>query len=83
VVSALTPVCVENYLKQPDADKQLAALRADTSSYTHRDLIEKAGLATMPGHNEPTSGLASACEIALRSASVPGTPPLAATTGTK
>jgi hypothetical protein len=83
VVSALTPFCVANYLKQPDAAKQLAALRADTSSYTQRDLIEKAGFATMPGSKEPTSGLAVACERALRTASVPGAPPLAATTSTK
>lgn len=83
VVSALTPFCVANYLKQPDADKQLVALRADTSSYTQRDLIEKAGFATMPGSKEPTSGLAAACELALRTASVPGAPPLAATNSTK
>ena len=80
VVSALTPFCVANYLKQPDADKQLAALRADTSSYTQRDLIEKAGFATMPGSKEPTSGLAAACEQALRTTSVAGAAPLAATT---
>lgn len=84
IVSALTPFCVANYMKQPDADKQLVALRADTSSYTQRDLIEKAGFATMPGSKEPTLGLAAACEQALRTASVPGAPPLAATTsGTK
>jgi hypothetical protein len=84
VVSALTPFCVANYMKQPDADKQLAALRADTSSYTQRDLIEKAGFATMPGSKEPTTGLAAACEQALRTTSVPDAPPLAVTTsGTK
>src|SRR5687768_3292026 len=82
VVAALTPFCVASYLKQPDSAKQLAALREDTSSYTQRDLIEKAGFATMPGNKEPTSGLAAACERALRTASVPGTPPLAATTST-
>ncbi len=66
VVAALTPFCVANYMKQPDAVKQLAALRADTSSYTQRDIIEKAGFATMPGNKEPSSGVAAACEIALR-----------------
>ena len=83
VISALTPFCVANYLKQPDAAKQLAGLRADTSSYTQRDLIEKAGFATMPGNKDPISGLAAACELALRTASVPGVPPVAATTSTK
>jgi hypothetical protein len=72
VIAALTPFCVANYMKQPEAAKQLALLRQDTSSYTQRDIIEKAGFATMPGNREPTSGLAAACEIALRTASVAG-----------
>jgi hypothetical protein len=71
VIAALTPFCVANYMKQPDATKQLALLRADTSSYTQRDIIEKAGFATMPGNKEPSSGVAAACEIALRAASLP------------
>ena len=58
-------------MKQPDAAKQLALLKADTSSYTQRDLNEKAGFSTMPGNKEPRSGLAAACEIALRTASLP------------
>ena len=43
--------CVANYLKQPDAAKKLAVLREDgyPSSHTQRDIIEKAGFATMPG----------------------------------
>ena len=72
MVAALTPFCVSNYMKQPDAVKQLALLKEDTSSYTQRDIIEKAGFATMPGSKEPTSGLAAACEIALRTASAAG-----------
>jgi hypothetical protein len=72
VIAALTPFCVSNYMKQPEAAKQLALLREDTSSYTQRDIIEKAGFATMPGNKEPSSGLAAACEIALRTASVTG-----------
>jgi hypothetical protein len=70
VVAALTPFCVSSYLKQPDAAKNLALLRADTSSYTQRDLIEKAGFATMPGKTEPSSGVAAACANALRTASL-------------
>ena len=72
VVAALTPFCVANYMKQPDASKQLALLRADTSSYTQREIIEKAGFATMPGNKEPSSGLAAACEIALRDTKTAG-----------
>ena len=70
VVAALTPFCVANYMKQPDAVKQLALLKEDTSSYTQRDIIEKAGFATMPGNKEPTSGLAAACAIALKTVSL-------------
>jgi hypothetical protein len=84
VVAALTPFCVSNYMKQPGAAKQLALLREDTSSYTQRDIIEKAGFATMPGNKEPSSGLAAACEIALRAASATAPQPLAeAKTATK
>lgn len=72
VVAALTPFCVSNYLKQPDAAAKLAVLREDTSSYTQRDIIEKAGFATMPGNAEPTSGVAAACATALRTVSIPG-----------
>ena len=72
VIAALTPFCVSSYLKQPDAARQLALLRADTSSYTQRDLIEKAGFATMPGNTEPSSGLAAACAVALQTVSLAG-----------
>jgi hypothetical protein len=72
VVSALTPFCVSSYMKQPDAAKQLAVLRADTSPYTQRDIIEKAGFATMPGKTEPSSGVAAACATALQTVSLAG-----------
>src|SRR5687768_13138897 len=55
VIATLTPFCVANYLKQPDATKKLAVLRADSSSYAQRDIIEKSGFATMPGSTEPSS----------------------------
>ena len=72
VVAALTPFCVANYMKQPDAVAKLALLREDTSMYTQRDIIEKAGFATMPGNTEPRSGLAAACAVALRTVSPSG-----------
>jgi len=72
VVTALTPFCVTNYLKQPDAAQKLGVLRADSSSYTQRDIIEKAGFATMPGSTEPSSGLAAACVTALQTVSLAG-----------
>ena len=72
VVAALTPFCVASYMKQPDAAAKLALLRADTSSYTQRENIEKAGFATMPGSTEPSSGVAAACVTALQTVSVAG-----------
>ena len=68
VNAALTPFCVSSYMKQPDAAQKLAALRADSSEYTQREMVEKAGFATMPGSTEPSSGLAAACVTALRTA---------------
>ena len=70
VVAALTPFCVTSYMKQPDAAQKLAVLRADSSPYTQRDIIEKSGFATMPGSTEPSSGLAAACATALQTASL-------------
>ena len=75
VVAALTPFCVANYMKQPDAATKLTLLREDTSVYTQRDSIEKAGFATMPGNSEPRSGLAAACAMALRTVSLGGPEP--------
>ena len=81
VVTALTPFCVASYMKQPDAAAKLAVLRADTSEYTQREIIEKDGFATMPGNAEPTSGVASACVTALRTAGVAGPGPQVASDG--
>ena len=67
VTAALTPFCVSNYMKQPDAAKKLASLRDETSSYSQREIISKGGWATMPGNTEPSSGVADACAIALLS----------------
>jgi hypothetical protein len=64
VATALTPFCVQSYLKQPDVAKKLAGLRED-NSWTQRETIEKGGWATMPGNKEPSSGVAEACAAAL------------------
>jgi hypothetical protein len=64
VAAALTPFCVQSYLKQPDAAKKLAVLRED-NSWTQKETIEKGGWATMPGNTDPSSGVAEACVVAL------------------
>jgi len=64
VTSALTPICVQSFLKQSDAPKQLTGLR-DIDSWKRTEFVEKGGWATMPGSKEPAQGVASACAEAL------------------
>ena len=59
IVAALTPTCVANFRKQPDA-KKLAEFN-DAGSWAQKELVEKGGWATPPGSKEPNSALASAC----------------------
>ena len=64
VTAALTPICVQSFMKQSDAAKTLAGLR-ETDSWKRQEFVEKGGWATMPGSKEPTRGIASACAEAL------------------
>ncbi len=84
VIATLTPFCVSNYLKQPDAAQKLAVLNADTSPYARRDIVEKSGFATVAGAKEPSSDLATSCATALSTASIAGGErPAAPATATK
>ena len=83
VIATLTPFCVSNYLKQPDAAQKLAALNADSSPYARRDIVEKSGFATIAGTTEPSSDLATSCAAALATASVAGAERPAAATAIK
>lgn len=60
VVAALVPICVEQSNKDPQVVATLARLK-DASSYQRRDMLMKAGWATMPGSSDPNSNVASAC----------------------
>ena len=64
VASALTPICVQSFMKQVDAPKQLTGLK-ETESWRQREVVEKGGWATMPGSTTPADGVASACAEAL------------------
>jgi hypothetical protein len=64
VVAALTPVCVERFMKQPDARAKLITFR-ETDSWKRREFIESGGWATMPGSKWPDSSVANACAEAL------------------
>ena len=60
VVAALTPICVERFMKQPDARAKLVSFR-ETDSWKRRELVEDGGWATMPGSKSPDSSVANAC----------------------
>jgi hypothetical protein len=64
VTAALTPFCVQSFMKQPDAVKQLAGIR-DIDSWKRQEVVEKGGWATMPGSTEAAPGVANACAEAL------------------
>ena len=64
VTSALTPICVQTFLKQSDAPKKLTGLK-ETESWKQSEFVEKGGWATMPGSSAPAQGVASACAEAL------------------
>ena len=64
VASALTPICVQSFMKQADAPKQLTGLKG-IESWRQREVVEKGGWATMPGSTTPADGVASACAEAL------------------
>ncbi len=60
VVTALAPICVENFKQSPEAPANFAALKA-VQSYQQAGFIEKGGWATMDGAERPYSGTAKAC----------------------
>jgi len=64
VTAALTPICVQSFMKQSDATKQLKGLR-EIDSWKQEEFVEKGGWATMAGSSGPTPGVASACAQAL------------------
>lgn len=64
VVAALTPICVESFMKQSDATTKLAELRK-TDSWKQPEFVEKGGWATTPGTSAPNSAVASACAAEL------------------
>jgi hypothetical protein len=64
VVAALAPICVERFMKQPDARAKLVSFQ-ETDSWKRREFIESGGWATMPGSKWPDSSVANACAEAL------------------
>ena len=60
VLENLAPICVEQYLQDPNKVERFAELK-ETSSYQRDDYVEKIGWATMPGSESSVRGLADKC----------------------
>ena len=65
VVAVLTPICVEKFLQNGDAQANLAALRKISSNWQQGDYLEKGGWATRPGATSPDYELGRACAAKL------------------
>ena len=59
VTAALLPICIEQSKADPKLDETLTILK-ETSNYRRREILEKAGWATMPGSTMPNSDVAIA-----------------------
>jgi hypothetical protein len=64
VVTALSPICVDNFNKQPDAAAKLVEMKK-VSSWQQSDFIVKGGWATMAGSTKADSAVARACAETL------------------
>ncbi|MCH2348196.1 MAG: hypothetical protein MK299_12540, partial [Pseudomonadales bacterium] len=60
VVDPLAPICVDQYLRDPNKLERLAELKKK-SSYQRDDYVNGIGWATMPGAESPVRGVADAC----------------------
>jgi len=61
VVAALTPICVEKFLQNSDAQDNLAALKKISSNWEQGDYLQKGGYATRPGATSSDYQLGRAC----------------------
>ena len=64
VVEVLTPICVDNFRRSPDATANLASL-TEAKSWDRYKFIEKGGWATTAGNTEPNQAVARACAAEL------------------
>ena len=65
VVAVLTPICVEKFLQNGDAQANLVALRKIPSNWEQGQYLEKGGWATRPGAPSSDYELARACAAKL------------------
>ncbi len=60
VVSALAPICHDNFRRSTDASARLIEMKK-ASTWDQTSLVEKAGWAKMPGATSTDSTMARAC----------------------
>ena len=60
VVALLAPLCVESFMKQPDAVAKLTEFR-QTAAWRQTEFIEKGGWATISSSTTPLPAVARAC----------------------
>ena len=60
LVTALAPICVENFNSSEDRDSNLVAFK-DVSSYKRTGFIEDGGWAVLPGSENASAGVAKEC----------------------
>ena len=60
VLENLIPICVEQYLQDPNKVERFAELKEE-SSYKRSSYVEESGWATMPGSESLVRGLANKC----------------------
>ena len=60
VVENLAPICVDQYLRDPNKLERFAELKKK-SSYQRDDYVKEMGWATMPGAESTLRGVADAC----------------------
>jgi hypothetical protein len=61
IVAALTPVCVEKFLQNSDAQANLVAIKKIPSYWEQGEYVQKGGWATQPGATSSDYHLARAC----------------------
>ena len=64
VVSRLTPICVEQFNRDPEKGQKLKNFKKE-ESWKRDDYVEKQGWATMPGEKKPDSKVAKQCVTLL------------------
>jgi len=65
VVDQLAPICVEQFLQEPNKEVLLKELK-EKSYWQSGNYIEKGGWATMPGAESPADGVVDECARRLR-----------------